>query len=276
MPPLKLDSFGGMIPAWSDRLLPDGQSALAINTYLLSGALTGWRQPKLLTPLKNGAANYVFRVPNKATNDTRITAPDSFWMEFADADTNTIRTPVADDSFDRYYFASPSQPPQYATYDMIVAGQNPWLLGVPGSGCAPGVVVSGDGGTVSVGNPSVTTGTTSDLIAANSIFLIPITPTSTITVQDVGFTPASTAVGLHFQAVVYTDLNGVPNQLLGTGNDMVGVTAGTATTSTIPNGVQLEPNFIYWVGIATDSDVSVNIASVDPGRGASLSNTYSN
>src|SRR5262252_2587521 len=231
MPPLKLDSFGGMIPAWSDRLLPDGQSALAINTYLLSGALTGWRQPKLLTPLKNGAANYVFRVPNKATNDTRITAPDSFWMEFADADTNTIRTPVADDSFDRYYFASPSQPPQYATYDMIIAGQNPWLLGVPGSGCAPGVVVTGGGDAVQMGFQTLMPNgiANGDYRAGNSIFLIPIVPNGSLLMQEVAFVPASTNATIHYQAVVYTDLNGTPYQLLGIGGIGTGITAGQPT-----------------------------------------------
>src|SRR5262252_8092527 len=158
MPPLKLDSFGGMIPAWNERLLPDGQAALSKNTYLLSGALIGWRQPKLLAPLKNGAATYVFRIPNNVTNNTTIFAPDSFWWEFSDHDTNVIRTPVADDQYQRYYFASPSGPPQYATYDMILAGQNPWLLGVPGSGCAPGVTVTGGGDTVQLGNTTVLPG----------------------------------------------------------------------------------------------------------------------
>ena len=53
MTSLKLDKFGGMLPAWDSRLLPDGQADYSLNTYLFSGALIGWRQPKLLHQLKN-------------------------------------------------------------------------------------------------------------------------------------------------------------------------------------------------------------------------------
>ena len=278
MPPLKLDSFGGMIPAWSDRLLPDGQSALAINTYLLSGALTGWRQPKLLTPLKNGAAQYVFRVPNKATNDTRIIAPDSFWMEFSDPDTNVIRTPVADDSFDRYYFASPSQPPQYATYDMIMAGQNPWLLGVPGSGCAPGVVVTGGGDTVQMGFTQVLPSgiPSGDFRPGNSVFLIPIVPNGSLIIQDVAFTPAASNATVNYQAVIYTDLNGSPYQWLGSGNVNTGVVANSPAVSTFTNGVNVLPNTTYWVGISIDSSINVVVADTGSAQGKSFSNTFTN
>src|SRR3974390_73026 len=63
MPAIKLEQFGGMLPAWSDRLLPEGQASLAVNTYVFSGELRGWRQPKLLHPLLNSAAKFAYRVP---------------------------------------------------------------------------------------------------------------------------------------------------------------------------------------------------------------------
>src|SRR4051812_45442455 len=63
MPAIKLDKFGGQLPAWDDRLLPDGQAAISRDAYLFSGALTGWRRPKLLRTLVNSAAKYAYRVP---------------------------------------------------------------------------------------------------------------------------------------------------------------------------------------------------------------------
>ena len=43
MPALKIEQFGGQLPAWENHLLPPGQAASSVNTYLFSGALEGWR-----------------------------------------------------------------------------------------------------------------------------------------------------------------------------------------------------------------------------------------
>jgi hypothetical protein len=276
MAPLKLDKFGGELPAWDARLLPDGQAQVSLNAYLISGALIGWRQPKLLYTLKNAAAKYAFRIPG-ASNDKRITAPDSFWMEFLDRDTNVIRTPVADDQYDRYYFVSPSIPPSYNTHDRILAGQPSWLLGVPGSGCAPGVVVTGGGETVQMGfNQVLPGGGFPSFVAGNAVFLIPIIPGGSLLMQDVTWVPGDTIGALNFQAVAYSDLNGQPYQLLGTGANVTGTVAGVPVASTFPNGVSVQANSVYWIGIAIDSACSVYIANVNPGQGALFYNTYSN
>ena len=63
MPTLKLEQFGGELPAWDRRLLPPGQAATSLNGYLFSGALKGWRKPKVLRQLSNSAAKMVFRLP---------------------------------------------------------------------------------------------------------------------------------------------------------------------------------------------------------------------
>ena len=59
----KLWKFGGMLPAWSAHLIPDGQAVSASNCYLFSGSLIGWRQPSLLRQLNNSAAKFAFRLP---------------------------------------------------------------------------------------------------------------------------------------------------------------------------------------------------------------------
>lgn len=60
----KMSQFGGMLPAWDDHLLPDGQSAQSINGYLFSGALESWRIPKLLHTFAD-RPGYVYRLPKK-------------------------------------------------------------------------------------------------------------------------------------------------------------------------------------------------------------------
>jgi hypothetical protein len=278
MSAIRIDKMGGMLPAWSDRLLPDGQASYALNTYLFSGELTGWRQPKLLYTLKNSAAKYAYRLPNRTTNNTSIVAPDSFWMEFDDADTRVIRSPVVDDSFQRYYWSSPSTPPKYNTYDRILNGDPAWLLGVPASGCPPGVTVDGGGDTSQVGNVTVLPAAAglTNYRPGNDIFLTPIVPDGSMLVQSVSFMPASTDGALNYQAVVYSDLNGAPDQLLGVGNQVTGISSGVAASSGITNGVSVISNTTYWVGIAHDNPFYLSIADTRVSNGRTSINTYSN
>src|SRR3954470_22925817 len=126
----KIDKFGGMLPAWDTRLLPEGQAGFSLNCYLFSGALIGWGAPKLLRQLRDSAAKFVYRLPNRETSNTTITAADSFWMEFPDPDTTVMHSPVVQDEWQRYYWASSSDLPMYNTYDRIIAGEHPWVLGV--------------------------------------------------------------------------------------------------------------------------------------------------
>jgi hypothetical protein len=277
MTALKLDKFGGSLPAWDSRLLPDGQADLSLNCYLFSGSLIGWRQPKLLYTLKDSTAKYVYRLLNENPNDTSITAPDSFWMEFSDPDTTVLHSPVADDQFERYYFAAPNHPPKYNTRQRIIDGDPAWLLGIPGSGCTPGVEVTGGGDTSQLGNVSVLPPAgPSDHRPGNSIFLTPIMADGSMLVQSVSFVPASTDGLLSFQAVVYTDLNGSPNELMGVGNKVTGITAGTTAISTISNGVPVISDAVYWIGIAHDNAFDMTVTDTRVHNGATISNTYAN
>jgi hypothetical protein len=278
MSALKLDKYGGMLPAWDSRLLPDGQADFSLNCYLFSGALTGWRQPKLLRTLRNSAAQFVYRIPNRETQNTAILAEDSFWMEFADPDTTIFHSPVVQDEWQRYYWASPSTVARYNTYDRIVSDQHDWILGVPASGCTPGVTVSGGGDTMQVGYPTVRPEDAgiSDYRPGNGIFLTPIVPTGSMLIESVSFVPASSDGALSFEAVVYSDLNGVPYQLLGTGAQVVGISAGSAATSSFTNGVSVISNVTYWVGIAHDAAFYLTVADTRINNGAYVSNTYSN
>lgn len=274
----KIDKFGGMLPAWDTRLLPDGQADYSVNSYLFSGALTGWRQPKLLRWLVNSAAKFVYRIPNRDTSNTDIEAYDLHWMEFTDPDTTVMHSPVVQDEWQRYYWASSSGLPMYNTYDRIVAGLHPWVLGVPSSGCTPGVSVSGGGDTMQVGNPvqrPENEGATVYL-NGNGIFLTPIVPTGSMLVESIGFMPASSDGGLNFQAVVYSDLNGAPYERLGIGVQTTGITAGSAASSGFTNGVSVISNKTYWFGIAHDNPMYVNVADNRVNNGAVGTNTYSN
>jgi hypothetical protein len=277
MTALKLDKFGGGLPAWDDRLLPEGQASYALNTYLFSGALIGWRQPKLLHQFRDSTSKYTYRIPNRDSNNTLITAQDGFWMEFADADTTVMRTPVVNDTYQRYYFASPSDLPKYNTYDRIINGDPPFILGIPASGCTPGVTVTGGGDTSQLGYQTVTpTGGGLDYRPGNQIMLVPIIPDGSMLITQVVIIPQSTDPSMVYQAVCYSDLNGKPFRLIGIGNELTGFSAGSGVGAPFNNGVSVISDTTYWIGIAYSSAFYATIADGSIVNGTYYDNTYSN
>ncbi len=414
---LKLEQFGGQIPAWDAHLLPAGQADYSQNTYLFSGALTGWREPKHLRDLTNSAARYAYRVPttvqstagaylvfisnvnqgdtvkvgeelytftatvineydvllggsaaassanlfkaftltgtagteyglgtvanpaisdtdssigvydfgsgNKAvitlkaptfgaafnttivtesTGNARVTwiynlllfsTPTSTfqggtnqtfdnqitgaakWLEFVDPDTNVMRSPVVDDKFHRYYFASPSVPPQYNTYDRIQANQTPWLLGVPAPGCAPGVNVVGGSDLAQLGFVTSTSVNT-DTPGSNFLFLIPITPTGAMTLNDVSFTAETTSDTVEMYSVLYADNANAPGELLNQGETVIGATAGSTATSTFTNPTGLLMDTKYWIGFIMSEAISILKANDVGTHGVKHTATFSN
>lgn len=134
---LRVNVFGGMIPAQADHLLPDGGASLAQNTWLYSGSLDGFKSPRFLRNLTSGTAKRVYRIPNDPYEKTNFN--NSIWMEFQDADVEVVRAPVRDDSYQRYYWVGPSTTPAYNTYARIATGSASYKLGIPQPGTAPTV-----------------------------------------------------------------------------------------------------------------------------------------
>lgn len=139
----KLQAFGGMVPAIDDRLLPESQAAYSENVWLYNGTLEPFKEQVHVHTLTSPAATKVFRIP-LSTYDKGAIA-DSFWMEFENIDTDVVRSPVANDSFERYYWASSSHQPLYNTRARIINGDAPYRLGVPAPETAPVVSVNDEG-----------------------------------------------------------------------------------------------------------------------------------
>lgn len=415
----KLQQFGGMLPTWDDYSLPDNQAASTVNGYLFSGALEGWRVPKLLRTTSLSNPGYVYRVPNKtaqkasalftfvgnanpndgdtvtlgeetytyvtaavtaayqikigataadtatntfaaftydngagtnagtlygtgtvanpaidqtspqtfntlATTPTariNVVAPDvgaayndtlvgestggarlswtyngntvatllgganvslatsitgaSVFLEFSDPNTDVVRSPIVDDKYDRFYIASSSQPPQYNTRDRIQNGEPAWLLGIPAPGCTPGVAVTGGGDSAQLGFPNSISATVG-APGANTIYLVPVTPTGAMLLNDVTAMPELSSATANFTAVLYSDLNGSPHELLNAGVTVQTTVAGTPISSAFANPTGLLMNVQYWIGFACDSAVSFQLANDTGSTGVVSNNTFSN
>lgn len=418
---IKLEKFGGMLPAWGDRLLPDGQAASSINSYLFSGELTGWRQPKLLRALQNSAAKFAYRIPivqrararaylvflsqpnpgdqitigeltynftnaltnpfdvligatssdtannivaavtldfNTAVNqgtlysigtvvntnvslvvgdcqtgtfnsdayaifvaedygaaqnsvrtlettnrvrltwlssldlsattdtyanglnptfDNKITG-DAIWLEFADQDTAVMKSPTVDDQFQRYYFSSPSEPPKYNTYDRIVSGEDPFLLGLNPPGCAPIVTVTGGGANATLGFSTNLPFTT--VVGSNTVYLVPITPTGSMQLNQVNFMPQSDTT-TQFAGVLYADNNGVPGELLNVGAVGAITNTGVQNSSAFLNPTGLTVGVKYWIGVIFEGATTLSWGAQPDGsrpadEGVTFLQTFSN
>lgn len=138
---LKLQSFGGMIPTVDVHLLPDNQAGLSENAWVVPGTVEGFREPVQVHTLANPSAGRVFRIPKQYFSKEYM--PDSWWLEFVDRDTDVISSPSVGDTFERFYWCSPSEQPKYNTKARIAAGQAPFIIGVPAPTTAPGASVSG-------------------------------------------------------------------------------------------------------------------------------------
>ena len=211
--------------------------------------------------------------------DSSITG-SATWLEFLDPDTNVLKNLTVDDIYQRYYWASPSEPPQYNTMARIQAGSPPWTLGINPPGCAPQVSVAGGGSAAQLG--VTTTDGNFDFILGNSIYLIPITPIGAMTLNDVTFMPNSTDPSVLFAAVCYIDAeigntptspaDLVPN---GAGEINQGIIGGTLAGSSFINPPALIANQTYWIGISMNT--TEQIQEGDGGTGSvSFSNTFIN
>jgi hypothetical protein len=125
MPAIRCTVFAGMFPLRNVRLLPDEAAADGSNLEVASGALEGTPSPLAVATI-GGAAESAYRIPTGPASD--LTA--SYWLEFGDPNTDVARSPIVNDSFERYYWASPTQGARYNTKLRILGGQPSFALGV--------------------------------------------------------------------------------------------------------------------------------------------------
>lgn len=159
---IKIDNFAGIQPRYSPRLLPNNAAVVAENCVLTSGELRGLTETSLLYDFTQ--YNYsvpvqrAYRLPVSVDAPIPI-GPADTWLPFFDANADIVRTPVLEDSFERYYWTgdsySNSGAPSYSTRALINAAAPyqpgvfaPFLLGIPTPVSAP-TVTPPSGSTIS-------------------------------------------------------------------------------------------------------------------------------
>lgn len=145
MPVLRLTDFSGSVPVSGDRALGDNFAVQSVNTWLYGSELKGIDPPTEVIACL-GTTRRVLRIPKRTVGGdpafpTRIPPPsylgDSVWVQFVDENTDVVRGQLVNDSFERWYFCSPSTGPLFNTYARLLAGLSMYKLGVPGPVISP-------------------------------------------------------------------------------------------------------------------------------------------
>ena len=133
MTAIVVKAFNGLKPIVDPRLLDNGDAQVATNVRLISGSLSPLKSATILkaTTLYNPAT--IFRYGNSATET-------DYWLEFQN-DTDVMRSPIANDQYDRLYWTDGDNRPRYAPNSLILSG-NPYPgssyeLGIPKPGAKP-------------------------------------------------------------------------------------------------------------------------------------------
>lgn len=143
MTAIRIDNFSGISPRYSNRLQPSNGAVRADNCKLLSGELRGLRETQILHDFGATTTKRAYRLPATVNAPIPISGSD-FWVSFSDPNVDFVRTPVLNDSFERYYWTgdstSHSGKPQYNTRARIQSASVSYVLGIPTPVAAPVVV----------------------------------------------------------------------------------------------------------------------------------------
>jgi hypothetical protein len=138
--------WGGMIPRTDPHNLPNDMAAEAWNCDLASGPLDGLPIPELLYDF--GAAGFTstvakaYRIPNPTPGGADV------WLPLPSPYSSVCKSPLANDTLNRFYWTNPGDGAYWNTYDRIAAGNTgsnaPYNLGFTAPGAiTPTLSVSG-------------------------------------------------------------------------------------------------------------------------------------
>ena len=228
---IKLNTFGGLAPRTSPRLLRDELATVATDVNLESGRLVPITDNSDTLTLSNSSRQSIFKYTD---------SPER-WLQF-DEDVNVVRGPVPGDNNDTIYWSGQTFPKMGRNADVVHAS-NPmpiggYRLGIPAPTAAPTVAAVGeeqfDGLIAFVNESSTITITTS---ASGSAAAHGVTAGEYVTLTGFATT----------QGVEAADINGnykiksVPSVSTLT-VELSAAATGTGNSASVANGVKLGGN----------------------------------
>ena len=107
MASIKLQTFGGILPQVSPRLLPDTAATIAESARFDAGRLSAWRAPLAINDHNN--ASFVVPTNTRTIYKHRDRAGNAYWLVWT-TDVHAVPSPIAEDPFDRLYWTGQQFP----------------------------------------------------------------------------------------------------------------------------------------------------------------------
>lgn len=109
---------------------------------------------------------------------------------------------------------------------------------------------------------------------ANILILVPVTPSTNMTINNVGTLPRTTITTAKFKGVIYSDSAGAPGSLLSSGTEVIGCTSGVNLSLPLASPQALTGGTQYWIGLITDTSIAYQLSDTWSALGQSKANTY--
>ena len=120
----KLQTFSGQAPKVYPRLLPEDMAQVAVNCRFDSGRLEPWRSNL------NATINPVGSYSISSATQTLFKYSDSIWIG-SDADVDLVRSPIAEDPYERIYLTGGTAGYPQMTSAQTVGNGTYYRLGLP-------------------------------------------------------------------------------------------------------------------------------------------------
>lgn len=143
---IALNTFSGLFPRVSPRLIPQNAATIAENVRLDSGRISSWRGPLAIND--HNSASFVVPSNTKTIYKHRDRAGNGYWLVWS-SEVNAIPSPIAEDPYDRLYWTGETYPRMaigtevagsvYPNYAPSASRK----LGVPAPSVKPTVAVTG-------------------------------------------------------------------------------------------------------------------------------------
>lgn len=150
MAAITFKGFRGAVPRSGERLLQARYAGSARNIKITKGNIVPLRGLQLAATTMADAIATIWRYRHVVNG-----VPEDNWLTFA-ADTDVVKTLVANDPDSRVFWSSDAHEPRMSIYSEAIDGAGPfpagwWMLGVPSPMTAPTMTVDVATGTVATG-----------------------------------------------------------------------------------------------------------------------------
>ena len=284
----KLNTFGGLAPRVSPRLLAENLAQTATDVNLESGRLVPVKDNSTINP-SNGVTTLANS--NKQSIFKYTDSPER-WLQF-DEDVNIVRGPIAGDTNDTIYWSGQSFPRMGRSATLIASAPYPdafFRLGIPAPTAAPTVAVAAP----TTINATITTINGSQVLTVTTASVHNAVVGSFVTLAGFGTTAAITADEINNTFKIVT----VPSTTTFTVETSGSATSAT-TSSTITDGasfngpsdasLDFETSYVYTfvsaygeegppsaasTVVTTDDNQTVNLSNLQTSTSKSNSNLF--